>query len=92
MGSLSSRPKVPSQPTPQVVYVPQSTTSSTATTATTTSTENTDQTDQHTSAQQRAASLLARDRGRLGTIQTSFRGLLDLVGQNKQQRKTLLGE
>ena len=42
------------------------------------------------SAEARTESLLRRNRGRFGTVQTSFRGLLGLAGNNG--RKTLLGE
>jgi hypothetical protein len=42
-------------------------------------------------AAQREQNLLTASRGRLGTITTSFRGLLSLAGTSGQ-RKTLLGE
>lgn len=86
MGSLSSRPKVPAQP--QVVYVPSPVYAYTPPTGTDapTSSETPEQT-----AAARKASLLQRSRGRLGTIATSFRGLLDLAGSSSG-RKTLLGE
>jgi hypothetical protein len=46
---------------------------------------------EETAAEQRRENLLRRNRGRFGTIQTSFRGLLGLATQGGQ-RKTLLGE
>jgi hypothetical protein len=39
----------------------------------------------------RRSNLLGRDRGRFGTVQTGFRGLLSLAS-SLGQRKTLLGE
>ena len=42
-------------------------------------------------AEARKSSLLARDRGRFGTILTSFRGFL-AQKESAPQRKTLLGE
>ena len=40
----------------------------------------------------RTQNLLSRNRGRYGTITTSFRGLLNSAQQDNGQRKTLLGE
>ena len=82
MGSLTSKPKAPAQSTPQVVYVP-----ATPTPAPVTSTPDPVQ----EAAEARKTSLLARDRGRFGTIMTSFRGFLG-EKNNGVQRKTLLGE
>lgn len=91
MGSLGSRPSVPQT---QTVFVP-----ATATPAVTTSTVNQSAAD--TQAQEQAAeqdvsearsqSLLGRERGRFGTVTTSFRGLLGL-SNNDAKKKTLLGE
>jgi hypothetical protein len=44
-----------------------------------------------TPEQARTQSLLQRNRGIFGTVQTSFRGLLDLANP-ASGRKTLLGE
>lgn len=94
MGSLSSRPK-----TPQVTYVVQSVpTSSSATTsdssasATSTTTEATESTE--VAAEVREDDLLRRQRGRSGTVLTSFRGLESAAdaGADSAGRKTLLGE
>lgn len=83
MGSLASRPKVPSYKPPSVVYLPQLPVASPAPAA---------PGDPATSPEKaRQASLLARDRGRFGTIQTGFRGLLESAF-SQGQRKTLLGE
>ncbi len=91
MGSISSRPPVPSQP--QVVYVPAQPTSTTSTSTSsgggTSTTDST--TTQSTQSENRSASLLQRDRSRFGTILTGFRGLLSQSASNTQ-RKTLLGE
>lgn len=45
---------------------------------------------QEAESRERARSLLARERGRLGTIATGFRGFLQERAQS--ERKTLLGE
>ena len=84
MGSITSRPTVPSQT--QTVFVPQQTTSVTTTTISDPSVEV-----EGTLSEAREQSLLGRSRGRFGTIQTSFRGLLSTNDQ-ATQRKTLLGE
>lgn len=84
MGSLSSRPKAPKQVT-QVVYTSPATSSS--------SNSSTDsvEADPKEVAKERAESVLRRNRGVLGNVLTSFRGVLS---QNNQgvARKTLLGE
>lgn len=82
MGSFTSRPKAPS-----VQYVPVYTSApSTPSTDPTPAGPTTDE----TRSAQRAAGLLDRDRGRLSTVVTGFRGLLSQA--NTPQRKTLLGE
>lgn len=81
MGSLNSRPRAP-QP-PPVVYIPPVTPQPT-------SPPPTGPTPEETRAEQRTQNLLRRSRGRFGTIETSFRGLLGLG--SGQGRKTLLGE
>lgn len=98
MGSLSSRPS-----TPQIVYVPTSTNSSASasnnavTEASSNSAEesatSTQSTDTEALAEEiRTEDLLRRDRGRVGTVQTSFSGLLTSDNKNQAGRKTLLGE
>lgn len=87
MGSLISRPKSPAV---QTVYVPQSAPVVTEAAVEATATEAAPDPAQEAAAA-RKKSLLARERGRFGTVQTGFRGLLALT-QNNQQRKTLLGE
>lgn len=89
MGSLASRPKVPTQP--QVVYVPQAATATTTTTTSTTETQNDSSSAEQTASKARQQNLLGRERSRFGTVQTGFRGLLGL-SDNSAQRKTLLGE
>ena len=84
MGSITSRPQVPSQP--QTVFVPQ-----TVTTETNTNDSSGAETSQEVATRARTQSLLQRERGRFGTIQTGFRGLLSL-NNTDAGRKTLLGE
>lgn len=91
MGSLASRPKVPSNPQPQIVYVRQPA-PSTKPALSAPSPENKDtQGGETVNAEAREQSLLTRDRSRYGTVTTSFRGLLNLAS-NGGQKKTLLGE
>ena len=89
MGSLTSGPSAP-PPQPQVVFVPQPTPAP-AVTEPQADAEVTESTEEQTAEQARRQGLLERDRGRFGTIQTGFRGLLGLI-DNAPQRKTLLGE
>lgn len=81
MGSLGSRPRAP-EPTP--VYVPVLPTAPPPAPVPPTPTP------EETAAGQRTQNLLRRSRGRFGTVQTGFRGLLELG--SGQGRKTLLGE
>ena len=84
MGSMTSTPKVPPRTTQQqVVYVPAPVQTANVTPA--------PELVQEAAAESRATSLLARDRGRFGTILTGFRGFLG-TKDNGVQRKTLLGE
>ena len=91
MGSISSRPKVPT--TPQVVFVPQSTPTptSTSTSASTNTNADTSADTPATASEARESNLLRRSRGRSGTVLTGFRGLLG-TANNSQAKKTLLGE
>lgn len=86
MGSISSRPPVPSQS--QVVYVPAT---PAPTPAPSTGSSGASNPPTPSQSENRSASLLQRDRSRFGTILTGFRGLLSQNTQ-AQQRKTLLGE
>ena len=80
MGSLTSSPSVPA-PSP-VVTVAQ---------PAPTPVETVDTPDPEEAVREaRRQSLLERDRSRFGTVQTSFRGLLQTSAD--AQRKTLLGE
>jgi len=91
MGSLASRPKVPDAQPVQYVYVPASTYTAPASTADTSGGTTTPApTDAEVQASARSANLLERRRGRLGTVLTSFRGLLNDTVSGA--RKTLLGE
>ena len=80
MGSLTSRPKVS---TTQTTPVQSSPSTETATTITEASPEET--------AKVRAENVLRRSRSTIGTVLTSFKGIL---GENSAapQRKSLLGE
>lgn len=83
MGSLTSRPKVPTSRPVQIISAP---------TAAAPAPDPQSNDDTAADAQElRRQSLLGRDRGRLGTIATSFRGPLGL-GDAENQKKTLLGE
>ena len=87
MGSMTSRPKLPPVQQPMFISVPTSMPAP-ATPMPPAAQEYGAANDNP--AKQRAASLLNRDRGRLGTIMTGFRGLLS--SGNGIGRKTLLGE
>ncbi len=90
MGSLSSRPKVPASTTQPVIYTIQQP-ASTASAVTESAAETGDSVSTESAAAARENNLLSRSRGRLATISTGFRGILNQsVEQN--QRKTLLGE
>ena len=96
MGALTSRPKVPKQPKPQIVYVPAPAPEQTSTAAipgVSAEVQNTqpEESAEEKQAQARTNNLLMRGRGRRGTITTSFRGLLGVAG-NAGRSKTLLGE
>ena len=105
MGSLASRPKVPSySASPQVVYVPAPTASSPSTTNTSTSqsaggsnvdagTDSTQVTSE-VAKEVREDNLLRRSRGRLSTVLTGFKGILSDTANTatSSQRKSLLGE
>ena len=87
MGSLSSRPKAPTQP--QVVFVPQTPTTPAPTAVKPASTQNTDMPQDMIEA--REDDLLRRQRGQSGTVRTGFRGLVANAAA-ANERKTLLGE
>jgi hypothetical protein len=86
MGDITGRPK---SPAPQIVYVPQY-----SSTPAPQNTNDTAQDDEDiTPEKQREKNLLSRNRSRLGTIFTGFRGILSPSGtQGGAERKTLLGE
>ncbi len=99
MGSLATRPKIPT-PSPQIVYVPAPTVTSTTKQNTNAGTSSgagnasggdTGSNQGLTAGASTPLSLLDRTRGRFGTITTSFRGLLGNT-ENASGRKTLLGE
>ena len=90
MGSLSSRPSVPTitASAPQVVYVSNPATDTQSSTA---SEAVQAEEEKSSAAQQRQKGLLRRSRGILGTVTTGLRGLL-ATQDTAPQRKTLLGE
>lgn len=91
MGSLTSRPKSVSGQ-PQIVFVPPSAPSSSSGASSEAASQNIESGAQADNASEaRANSLLQRNRGRFGTVQTGFRGLLGLISDSGK-RKTLLGE
>jgi hypothetical protein len=89
MGSLTSRPKIPSSP--QVVYRPVASTPANNPATPTPATPPPSGQAGGDEGASRAASLLLRDRGRFGTVLTGFRGLLAPMNDSGG-RKTLLGE
>jgi hypothetical protein len=92
MGSLTSRPKVPSVPQIQTVYVPAPAATSVATPVTQAPSSATpDDAPVPTPETARQQSLLGRSRGRLSTVLTGFRGILD-DSTRSSGHKTLLGE
>lgn len=95
MGSLTSRPKVPDYQQPQIVYVSQPAVTQPVVAAPAPVDSGSSGTEGGASeealAKAREESLLTRDRSRLGTVTTSFRGLLNLASGGGQ-KKTLLGE
>ena len=80
MGSISGRPKSPSQPVQQVIYVPQNSSPEASSGPT-----------EKEVLEARAENILKRSRSRLGTVLTGFRGILS-PNDLSVPRKTLLGE
>ncbi len=92
MGSLASRPKVPSNlGAPQIVYIPQ-TASTTTSPQPDTGAANNSAAIATSASQLRSQNLLSRERSRFGTVLTGFRGFLTQGQNNSAPRKTLLGE
>jgi len=85
MGSITSRRKAPPTPQPQVIYMPAPYTAQAPISAPE------PQEQSANDAEIRRSNLLSRTRGRFGTVQTTFRGLLGNSGDTGT-RKTLLGE
>lgn len=93
MGSLASRPKAPDVTPVQYVYVPTASSYPPATTVANppaSAPPSTEPTAEDVQAQARSQNLLDRRRGRLSTVLTSFRGLLNDTVTGS--RKALLGE
>ncbi len=91
MGIISNKAKAPKTVAAPVV-IPAST-PTVSTTSTELTTTNPVKTDTEIASEARSQSLLNRSRGRLGTVLTSFRGLLsDKADDFDPPRKTLLGE
>ncbi len=100
MGKLFSPPKMPSLPAlPAIVEVPAATITAPVTTTTTNDPPagsggaSQDATPEVTPDEQRVQNILTRNRGRVGTIGTSFSGVLTATNNAAiPARKTLLGE
>ena len=81
-------------PAPQIVYVPQApvqTISQAENTPTSTQSQTEQSDTPQAQSERRSQSLLRRERSRLGTIISGFRGVLGLSDKTNQ-RKSLLGE
>jgi hypothetical protein len=94
MGKIFSPPKMPSAPTIIYESAAAKTTPTADTTASDSSTppsSSTGDTPEPTLDELRVQDILTRSRGRLGTIGTSFRGVLE-PNTLAPVRKTLLGE
>lgn len=91
MGSITSRPRVPQV---QTVYVPQYTAPAVAAVAQPVAENGSADAEQSAqdAVETREDGLLRRNRGRYGTVSTSFRGLLSAAADRDDGRKTLLGE
>lgn len=88
MGSLTSRPKGATIPATQVVYVTQPTVTASATDTG----ADTSGSAAKAASENRISGLLARDRGRYGTVRTSLLGLLEPASNGGVAKKTLLGQ
>ncbi len=84
MGSLTSRPKVPDNQSQNIVYVPTPS-------VTTPAPESVVEASPEEISKTRVENVLRRSRSKLGTVFTSFRGILSDNG-TIPQRKSLLGE
>lgn len=85
MSSLTSSTKVPSQPQQVVYYAPPPPETKTSVQ----SEEGGERDTTEAESKAREKNLLARERGSIGTIQTSFRGLLSTI---ENTGKSLLGQ
>ena len=83
MGSVTSRPKIATATTPTIVTTVTPTTTVDPTTPIEATPEEI--------AKTRAENILRRSRSALGTVYTSFRGILS-GNENTPSRKSLLGE
>jgi hypothetical protein len=99
MGSIFSAPKAPSLPAlPAIVDTPVTTAPIDSTSTDSgdppagSGGDSEDDAPEITPAQQRVQDILTRDRGRVGTVATSFNGVLSDAVSNLPARKTLLGE
>lgn len=108
MGSMTSRPKVPAVSSPQIVYMPAPAASATSVNDTSGSAitqsstgvsgsnnqsfDKAENSPKEASETVREKNLLSRQRGRLSTVLTGFRGVLSNTVPNSSSRKNLLGE
>ncbi len=86
MGSLLSSPK-----TPKATSQGASASPAASTPAITQAAQSSQKTREAAASEERAQNLLSRNRGRLGTIETGFRGFLS-ASNTSNGRKNLLGE
>lgn len=91
MGSISKSPKAPRAIQPSVVYVPQAVAAPVTTSASAPEDTQTEPSEEEQRTELRRKNLLRRNRGKLGTVLTGFRGVLGRVNDSGHQ-KTLLGE
>lgn len=95
MGNIFSRPKMPAIPAmPVISYTPTPSVTNKASTnepPAGTGGSNADNAPEYTADQQREKNILTRNRGRIGTIGTSFNGIMNDFTITPT-RKTLLGE
>lgn len=89
MGSLASRPKVPTyQPPAPIVRQPIAVSNTPARS----DPETIEREREETASEARTSNLLSRSRGIFGTVRTGFRGLSETIPEANTGRKRLLGE
>jgi hypothetical protein len=92
MGKIISRPKMPSISMPTLPTLAADTTPIQSNTDIPNGSGGSTDAPEVTADEQRVKNILTRNRGRLGTISTSFNGILNSDPSISPTRKTLLGE